>query len=51
MNQVAIFCGLLFWSWMWGLWGMLLAVPMMMAVKAVAERVEALQAFGELLSE
>ncbi len=51
MNQVAIFCGLLFWSWMWGLWGMLLAVPMMMVVKAVAERVESLQAFGELLSE
>lgn len=51
MNQVAIFSGLLFWSWMWGLWGMLLAVPMMIVVKAVAERVESLQAFGELLSE
>jgi predicted PurR-regulated permease PerM len=30
MNQVAIFAGLLFWSWVWGIWGMLLAVPMMM---------------------
>src|SRR4030095_6241675 len=27
MNQVAVFAGLLFWSWVWGIWGMLLAVP------------------------
>jgi predicted PurR-regulated permease PerM len=25
MNQVAVFAGLLFWSWVWGIWGMLLA--------------------------
>jgi len=30
MNRVAVFAGLLFWSWMWGIWGTLLAVPMMM---------------------
>ncbi len=51
MNQVAIFCGLLFWSWMWGLWGMLLAVPMMMVMKAVCDRVEGLRPLGELVSE
>jgi predicted PurR-regulated permease PerM len=27
MNQVAVFTGLLFWSWVWGVWGILLAVP------------------------
>lgn len=51
MNPVAIFIGLLFWSWVWGVWGTILAVPMMMAVKAVCDRVEDLQPVGELLGE
>jgi predicted PurR-regulated permease PerM len=51
MNPVAIFVGLLFWSWVWGVWGTILAVPMLMAVKAVCDRVEDLQPFGELLGE
>ena len=40
MNRVAVFAGLLFWSWMWGIWGTLLAVPMMMVVKVVCDHVE-----------
>lgn len=51
MNQVAIFAGLLFWSWMWGVWGMLLAVPMMMVVKSVCDRIEGLQPVGTFLGE
>jgi predicted PurR-regulated permease PerM len=51
MNRVAMFAGLLFWSWMWGVWGLLLAVPMMMAVKAVCDHVEDLQPFGRFLGE
>jgi len=51
MNQVAIFAGLLFWSWIWGLWGMLLAVPMMMVVKVICDHVESLQPVGHLLGE
>lgn len=51
MNPVAIFVGLLFWSWIWGLWGAVLAVPMLMMIKAVADHIEDLQAFGELLGE
>ena len=51
MNPVAIFVGLLFWSWVWGVWGTILAVPMMMTAKAVADHVEALQPIGELLGE
>ena len=35
MNKIAVFAGLLFWSWVWGIWGMLPAVPMMMVVKVV----------------
>jgi len=51
MNPVAIFVGLLFWSWVWGIMGTILAVPMLMAVKAVCDRVEDLQPIGELLGE
>ena len=51
MNPVAIFVGLLFWSWVWGVWGTILAVPIMMTVKAICDRVEDLQPVGELLGE
>jgi predicted PurR-regulated permease PerM len=51
MNPVAIFVGVLFWSWVWGVWGTILAVPMMMTVKAISDRVEDLQPIGELLGE
>ena len=51
MNPVAIFIGLLFWSWVWGIWGTILAVPMLMMVKAVCDHVEDLQSVGELLGE
>jgi predicted PurR-regulated permease PerM len=51
MNRVAMFAGLLFWTWMWGVWGLLLAVPIMMAVKAVCDHVEDLQPVGRFLGE
>jgi predicted PurR-regulated permease PerM len=51
MNQVAVFAGLLFWSWIWGVWGILLAVPMMMVIKAVCDHVEPLQPVGHLLGD
>ena len=51
MNPVAIFVGLLFWSWVWGVWGTILAVPMLMTIKAICDRIEDLQPVGELLGE
>ena len=51
MNPAAIFIGLLFWSWVWGIWGTVLAVPMMMMIKAICDHVEDLQPIGELLGE
>jgi predicted PurR-regulated permease PerM len=51
MNPVAIFVGLLFWSWIWGIWGAVLAVPMLMMMKAVCDHIEELQPVGELLGE
>ncbi len=51
MNAVAVFVGLLFWGWLWGLSGLLLAVPLVMVAKAVCDRVEGLEAVGEMLGE
>jgi predicted PurR-regulated permease PerM len=51
MNQIAVFSGLLFWSWVWGVWGILLAVPMMMVIKVICDHVEPLQPVGHLLGD
>ena len=51
MNAVAIFIGLLFWGWVWNVWGMLLAVPMLMVLKAMCDHVDDFKAVGELLGE
>jgi predicted PurR-regulated permease PerM len=51
MNAVAVFVGLSFWGWMWGIWGLLLAVPIMMVIKAVCDHVDYLSPVAELLSE
>jgi predicted PurR-regulated permease PerM len=50
MNAVAVFVSLMFWGWIWGIWGLLLAVPITAAIKAVCERIDGLQPFAELLS-
>ena len=51
MNRIAIFAGIMFWSWLWGVPGMLLAIPMLMVAKVVCDRIEGLQAFGKMLGE
>jgi predicted PurR-regulated permease PerM len=50
-NEIAVFVGLIFWSFVWGLWGTLLAVPMLVVVKAFCDQIEDLQPIGELLGE
>jgi predicted PurR-regulated permease PerM len=49
MNAVAVFIGVLAWGWLWGVWGLLLGIPILMAVKAVCDRVDHLKPIGELL--
>jgi predicted PurR-regulated permease PerM len=49
INAVIVFVSLLFWGWLWGVWGLLLGVPIVMAIKAVCERVEDLRPFSEFL--
>ena len=49
MNPVVVFVGVLAWGWLWGVWGLLLGIPILMVVKAVCDRVEHLKPVGELL--
>jgi len=51
MNPVAVFVGVIFWGWLWGIWGLLLGIPIMMVAKAICDHVEDLQPIGELLGE
>ena len=51
MNPAAVFVSLLFWGWMWGMWGLLLGVPVVVMIKVVAERVEGMEVLAELLGE
>ena len=49
LNPVAIFGGLLFWGWLWGMTGAILAVPLMACIKVMADRIEPLKPLGEML--
>jgi len=49
MNAVAVFIALLFWGWLWGVWGLLLAIPIIGIIKVASEHVEELQPLAELL--
>jgi|EndMetStandDraft_2_1072991.scaffolds.fasta_scaffold33741_2 predicted PurR-regulated permease PerM len=51
MNPVAVFVGVIFWGWLWGVWGLLLGIPITMVIKSICDRVEDLQPIGELLGE
>jgi predicted PurR-regulated permease PerM len=51
MNPAAVFVSLLFWGWLWGMWGLLLGVPVVVVIKVVAERVEDMEVLAELLGE
>lgn len=51
MNAAAVFISLLFWTWLWGVWGILLSVPIIVIVKVVSQHVEQLHPLAELLTE
>lgn len=51
MNMAAVFVSLLFWAWLWGVWGMLLGLPIIVIVKVVSQHVEQLHPVAELLGK
>lgn len=50
MSSLAVFLGLLLWTWVWGGWGTLLAVPMLVVIKSVADHVDPLKPVGQLMA-
>jgi predicted PurR-regulated permease PerM len=49
LNPVLIIISLVFWYWMWGIAGALLAVPLLATVKIVCDRIKPLMALGHFL--
>jgi len=51
MSPAAVFISLLFWGWLWGIWGMLLSIPVIVIVKVVSQHLEQLHPVAELLGD
>jgi len=51
LNPVGIFLSFLFWGWLWGVPGMLLAVPILATMKIFCDRVDSLTQLGEFLGD
>ena len=49
INPVAVILSLIFWYWMWGVPGAILAVPMLAIIKIICDRLRPFRAFGHLL--
>lgn len=49
LNPVMIFVWLIFWTWIWGIPGALLAIPLLTMTKIVADNVETLSPLGAFL--
>jgi len=50
MSALVVFLGLLIWTWIWGAWGTVLAVPMLVVIKSVADHIERLRPLGRLMA-
>ena len=51
LNAVSVFVALLFWGWLWGVSGLLLAIPILGIVNVVCQHIEELQPLAELLRD
>ena len=49
VNAAVLFIALLFFGWLWGVWGLLLGAPLVAIAKVICDRVEALKPVGDLL--
>lgn len=51
INAVVVFIGLLFWGWLWGPIGLIVATPLLIIIKVCCDHIENLTSLGELLGE
>jgi predicted PurR-regulated permease PerM len=50
LNPLIVFLAVMFWGWLWGIVGVLLAVPITVTVKVFCDHIPSLAPFGEFLS-
>jgi predicted PurR-regulated permease PerM len=50
MSALAVFLGVLLWTWVWGPWGTVLAVPMLVTMKSAADHIDKLKPIGRLMA-
>jgi predicted PurR-regulated permease PerM len=50
LNALALTVSLLFWGWLWGAMGLILAIPVTAVIKVICDHVESLQPVGRWLS-
>jgi len=50
MNTVLVFMSVAFWAWMWSFLGMLIAVPLLVALRVISEQIPGWRKFANLLS-
>ncbi len=51
LNAIVVFLSIVFWGWLWGPWGLILGVPIVMMLKSICDHVEDLKPVGELLGD
>ena len=51
MNQVVVFVGIMFWGWLWGLWGLFLGAPIVVIVKVICDNISSLRGAARLLGD
>jgi predicted PurR-regulated permease PerM len=51
LNPLAVTMSLLFWGWLWGAMGLLLAIPVTGAMKIICDHVQPLKPYGVWLGE
>ena len=51
LNPLVVTIALMFWGTLWGAIGLLVAIPITAAIKAVCDNVSSLQGFGKLLGD
>ena len=50
MNTVVVFVSITFWAWLWSVMGMLLAVPILVTIRAFCEHIPSLEPVGKFLA-
>jgi predicted PurR-regulated permease PerM len=51
LNALSVTIAMMFWAWLWGGFGLILAVPITAAIKAVCDNVEALKPYGAWMGD